>query len=214
MQAFEEVKRVTIFNDKSLTSELAKVKDTLEKTSNDWKVRIDALQMMRALLIARADQYDDFYQYLKQLELPFQSSLKDLRSQVNWRAFLLLVRPSPSGSKRDPFWSADCEGSLHHGGLHVAAAEAQAGPVFGSPPPEHRQLDPQFGQGHVDIGHRLHAVHHLQHIQRQVHPYPDGESNQQVQGDPAPLLRVYSTAAAYLALPRNGEACRYPAGGH
>ena len=61
-----------------------KIKDTLAKTSNDWKVRIEALQMMRALLMAGADQYDEMMQALRTLEVPFQSSVKDLRSQVDY----------------------------------------------------------------------------------------------------------------------------------
>lgn len=84
IQSFEEVpKKVTIFNGRSVTDELNKIKDTLAKTSNDWKVRIDALQMMRALIMAGADQYDEMIQALRTLEVPFQSSVKDLRSQVN-----------------------------------------------------------------------------------------------------------------------------------
>ena len=84
MQAFEEVpKKVTIFNGRTVGDELNKIKDTLAKTSNDWKVRIEALQMMRALLMAGADQYDETVQSLRTLEVPFQSSVKDLRSQVN-----------------------------------------------------------------------------------------------------------------------------------
>ena len=39
IQAFEDVKRVSIFSGKSLNDELSKVKETLTKTSNDWKVR-------------------------------------------------------------------------------------------------------------------------------------------------------------------------------
>ena len=83
MQAFEEVsKKVTIFNGRTVADELNKIRETLAKTSNDWKVRIDALQMMRALLMAGADQYDEMSQALRTLEVPFQSSVKDLRSQV------------------------------------------------------------------------------------------------------------------------------------
>ena len=88
IQAFEEVpKKVTIFNGRSVADELNKIKDTLAKTSNDWKVRIDALQMMRALLMAGADQYDEMLQALRTLEVPFQSSVKDLRSQVNIESY-------------------------------------------------------------------------------------------------------------------------------
>ena len=82
IQAFEDVKRVSIFSGRSLADELTKVKDTLAKTSNDWKVRIEALKTVRSLILAGADAYDEMYANLKLLELPFQSSVKDLRSQV------------------------------------------------------------------------------------------------------------------------------------
>ena len=96
IQAFEEVsKKVTIFNGRTVADELNKIKDTLAKTSNDWKVRIEALQMMRALLMAGADQYDEMLQALRTLEVPFQSSVKDLRSQVVYSANsqILLLYP-------------------------------------------------------------------------------------------------------------------------
>ncbi len=38
MQAFEEVKRVSIFNGRALSDEVAKVRTILEKSSNDGKV--------------------------------------------------------------------------------------------------------------------------------------------------------------------------------
>ncbi len=41
MTAFEDVKRVSIFNGRAITDEVGKIKDTLSKSSNDWKVRID-----------------------------------------------------------------------------------------------------------------------------------------------------------------------------
>ena len=40
IQAFEDVKQVSIFSGKSLSDELVKIRDTLSKTSNDWKVKI------------------------------------------------------------------------------------------------------------------------------------------------------------------------------
>ena len=93
MQAFEEVpKKVTIFNGRTVTEELNKIRETLAKTSNDWKVRIDALQMMRSLLMAGADQHDEMFQALRTLEVPFQSSVKDLRSQVKLLLFCFLLQ--------------------------------------------------------------------------------------------------------------------------
>ena len=38
MQAFEDVKRVSIFNGRALADEVGKIRDILAKSSNDWKV--------------------------------------------------------------------------------------------------------------------------------------------------------------------------------
>ena len=46
------------------------------------QVRIEALKSVRSLLLAGADGFDEMYSSLKVLELAFQSSVKDLRSQV------------------------------------------------------------------------------------------------------------------------------------
>ena len=39
MSAFEEVKRVTIYSGRALAEEISKIRETLSKSSNDWKVR-------------------------------------------------------------------------------------------------------------------------------------------------------------------------------
>jgi hypothetical protein len=62
---------------------LTKIRETLSKTSNDWKVRVDSLMSVRALIIAGAGNYDEFLLTLKTMEVPFMASVKDLRSQVN-----------------------------------------------------------------------------------------------------------------------------------
>ncbi|XP_071744955.1 CLIP-associating protein 2 isoform X22 [Lepeophtheirus salmonis] len=82
MTAFDDVKKVTIYSGRQLNEELTKIRETLTKTSNDWKVRIEALQKMRAFILAGAGSYEELTTALKSLELPFQASVKDLRSQV------------------------------------------------------------------------------------------------------------------------------------
>lgn len=82
MRAFEDVKRVNVFNGRSLNEELAKCRDTLSKSSNDWKVRVEALQTLRSLLVAGAGEYEEMSTGLRTLDVPFQVSVKDLRSQV------------------------------------------------------------------------------------------------------------------------------------
>jgi len=82
MSSFEDVKRVSIFNAKALTDEVSKIRDTLSKSSTDWRVRVDALQSLRSLLLAGAADHEEFINALKTLHVPFQVSVKDLRSQV------------------------------------------------------------------------------------------------------------------------------------
>merc|ERR1712223_275627 len=82
IQAFEDVKKLSIFNGRDVTQELTKIKETLTKTSNDWKVRMETCAHMRSLLIAGANQYEELFMGLKTLEVAFQVSVKDLRSQV------------------------------------------------------------------------------------------------------------------------------------
>ena len=82
IQSFEDVKKISIYNGREVTQELTKIKETLTKTSNDWKVRMETLSSMRALLLAGAAQFDELFMGLKTLEVAFQVSVKDLRSQV------------------------------------------------------------------------------------------------------------------------------------
>merc|ERR1719507_2890734 len=84
ISSFEDCKKVTIFSGRGLEEELSKVHATLSTTggSGDWKQRIEALQMVRSLLIAGAGQFEELTSQLKALEYPFESCVKDLRSQV------------------------------------------------------------------------------------------------------------------------------------
>ena len=82
MAAFEDVKRVNIYSGRALSDEIGKIRETLSKSSNDWKIRIDALQMLRSLLLAGAANYEEMNAALRTLDVPFQVSVKDLRSQV------------------------------------------------------------------------------------------------------------------------------------
>merc|ERR1719412_2419544 len=82
IQAFEDVKKINIFNGRSVTEELNKIKEILTKTSNDWKLRMETCAHMRSLIIAGAAQYEELFMGLKTLEVAFQVSVKDLRSQV------------------------------------------------------------------------------------------------------------------------------------
>ena len=82
MNAFEDVSRIQIFSVKDLEQELNRIRDTCSNPNTEWEKRIECLRKFRSLLIAGAADYEEFYQYLKPLEVPFQTSVKDLRSQV------------------------------------------------------------------------------------------------------------------------------------
>ena len=82
INAFEDVKKINIYSGRDVEDEIRKIHTTLSDTKTDWKVRIEYLGNLRALLIAGAGSYDEFYQPLKTLESPLESCVKDLRSQV------------------------------------------------------------------------------------------------------------------------------------
>ena len=82
MNSFENVNRIQITSGKDLEQELVKIKDVCAEMNIDWEKRIESLKRFRALLIAGATDYEELYSSLKLLELSFQISLKDLRSQV------------------------------------------------------------------------------------------------------------------------------------
>lgn len=83
MSAFEDVKRINLTSKKQLSDELTRCKDVLSKSSNDWKIRIDAMQTLRALVMAGANKHEEMQMALRTLDVPFQVSVKDLRSQVS-----------------------------------------------------------------------------------------------------------------------------------
>jgi len=82
MAAFEDVKKVTIFSGRALEDELNKIHTVLNNDKADWKQRMEALSMVRAWIVAGAGQFDELSNCLKSLEYPFESCVKDLRSQV------------------------------------------------------------------------------------------------------------------------------------
>lgn len=82
MNLFEDVPRIQLFSAKELEHELNRFKEICSDPNNDWEKRTDSLRKLRSLLLAGAADYDEFYAHLKPIELPFQVSVKDLRSQV------------------------------------------------------------------------------------------------------------------------------------
>ena len=52
LEAFENVKKVTIFSGRALEDELSKIHTVLNNSQADWKQRVENLSMVRALLKA------------------------------------------------------------------------------------------------------------------------------------------------------------------
>ena len=140
--------KVTIFSGRGLEEELSKVHSTLSTTggSGDWKQRIEALQMVRSLLIAGAGQFDELTsqvgtRVLLILYLFFHSwNLWSIRSSHVWRTSGLRWALSIFSFASCIFvllmviyaiWfclhgkCSGCERMLHHPGIHVPAASSQ-----------------------------------------------------------------------------------------
>ncbi|GFY46712.1 hypothetical protein TNIN_462074 [Trichonephila inaurata madagascariensis] len=107
IKAFEDVPRITLYSAKELESELTKIKETLGDPSNDWEKRVEMCKRFRSVIIAGGHEYDEFYPHLRLLEYPFQTSVKDLRSQVVREACIAIAFLSQQlGSKLDHFSEA------------------------------------------------------------------------------------------------------------
>ncbi|UXI17982.1 hypothetical protein NH340_JMT03925 [Sarcoptes scabiei] len=107
MNQFEDVPRVQIFSIKDLELELNKINMICSNPNSEWEKRIECLKKFRSLLIAGATDYDEFYQSLTSLQVPFQTSVKDLRSQVVREACISIAFLSQRiGNKCDRFAEA------------------------------------------------------------------------------------------------------------
>ncbi|KAH9526433.1 CLIP-associating protein 1, variant 2 [Dermatophagoides farinae] len=107
MNAFEDVSRIQIFSVKDLEQELNRIRDICSIPNMEWEKRIECLRKFRSLLVAGAADYEEFYLYLKPLEVPFQTSVKDLRSQVVREACISIAYLSQRiGNKCDRFAEA------------------------------------------------------------------------------------------------------------
>jgi len=81
-RAFEDVPTVQLFSARELEDQLTAIRETIADPNKDWSKRVDALKKVRSLLIAGAANFDELSVHLRLLEPPFQTSVKDLRSQV------------------------------------------------------------------------------------------------------------------------------------
>ncbi|XP_067126755.1 CLIP-associating protein 1-like isoform X1 [Centruroides vittatus] len=104
IRCFEDVPRIQLYSAKEAEHEISKIRDTLGDPSNHWEKRLDAMKRLRSVLIAGASDYDEVYQSIRQLEIPFQLSVKDLRSQIVREACITIAYLSQQlGPRLDHF---------------------------------------------------------------------------------------------------------------
>ncbi|CAG2066846.1 unnamed protein product, partial [Timema podura] len=103
-RSFEDVPTVQLFSARELDEHINQIKDIISDPNNDWNKRMDALKKVRSLMIAGAANFDELYVHLRTLEIPFQASVKDLRSQVVREAcFTIAFLSEQLGNKLDHF---------------------------------------------------------------------------------------------------------------
>nr|CAD7393528.1 unnamed protein product [Timema cristinae] len=103
-RSFEDVPTVQLFSARELDEHINQIKDIISDPNNDWNKRMDALKKVRSLMIAGAANFDELYVHLRTLEIPFQASVKDLRSQVVREAcFTIAYLSEQLGNKLDHF---------------------------------------------------------------------------------------------------------------
>lgn len=91
IKAFHDVPNVQIFSVRDLEDTLNKVRTVIADPNQEWNKRVDAIKKIRSLLIAGASSYEEFYNHLRLLDVPFQISVKELRSQVVREACVTLA---------------------------------------------------------------------------------------------------------------------------
>ncbi|KAL4635558.1 CLIP-associating protein 1 isoform X1 [Arapaima gigas] len=90
IRAFEDVPTVQVYSNRELEDSMNKIREVLSDDKHDWEQRVASLKKVRSLLLARATEYEGFFQQLRVLEAAFKLSAKDLRSQVVREACITL----------------------------------------------------------------------------------------------------------------------------
>lgn len=81
-EVFLDVPRISVFSARELEQQLSNIRATISNADADWDKRLNALKLIRSLVVAGAKDYDEFLPALRTLEIPVQSCVKDLRSQI------------------------------------------------------------------------------------------------------------------------------------
>ncbi|KAJ8925598.1 hypothetical protein NQ315_009438 [Exocentrus adspersus] len=82
VKSFEDCPTVQIFSAREVAEHLKNIQDIISDPNKEWNKRVDALKKVRSLVIAGAMNFEEFFVGLKNLEIPLQGTIKDLRSQV------------------------------------------------------------------------------------------------------------------------------------
>ena len=67
------------------------ISKVLSNKNAEWDTRVSSLKELRAVIQSEAVDYQNFVSHLRSLEIPYQSALKDLRSQVVREACVTLA---------------------------------------------------------------------------------------------------------------------------
>jgi len=82
IRSFENVPTVHILNARNLNDVMKKLHESIQDVNEQWNKRVESLKKIRSLLLIGATKYEEFFNNLRCLEHSFQTSVKDLRSQV------------------------------------------------------------------------------------------------------------------------------------
>uniref|UniRef100_T1IXA2 TOG domain-containing protein n=1 Tax=Strigamia maritima TaxID=126957 RepID=T1IXA2_STRMM len=82
IRSFEDVPKIPIYSAKDMEDSLTKCREILLDPSADWEKRCEAMKKVRGVVVSGGAEYDEFVPQLRMLESAFQTSVKDLRSQI------------------------------------------------------------------------------------------------------------------------------------
>lgn len=82
IRSFEDVPTIQIFSVRDLDDTMKKLHESIQDGNEVWNKRVESLKKIRSLVLAGATKYEEFFNNLRYLEHSFQTSIKDLRSQV------------------------------------------------------------------------------------------------------------------------------------
>lgn len=82
IESFEDVISIHISNGRELNDTMKKLHVSIQNCNEIWSKRVESLKLIRSLVLAGATNYEEFFNNLKYIQHSFQTSIKDLRSQV------------------------------------------------------------------------------------------------------------------------------------